>query len=239
MEHALVIVILFAGMVASVALKKLTLSGALAGGILGEVIFLGTGWVGLSLLATFFILGTAASSWRRNVKEKTGIAEKNKGRRNAGQVVANAGIAGGLALFAIYNSEASRFCTLMTAAAFSSATADTLSSELGNVYGRKFYNIISFKKDKRGLDGVVSPEGTLFGLAGSVAIALIYAVGFGLSVLVVWIVLAGTVGNIADSILGATMERARLVKNNGVNFLNTLIAAIVCGVLVLLFKTVY
>ncbi len=75
----------------------------------------------------------------------------------------------------------------------------------------------------------------MFGVAGSMAIALIYAIGFGLSLIVLWIVLAGTAGNIADSILGATAERARIIKNNGVNFLNTLIAAVVGGVLSIAF----
>jgi uncharacterized membrane protein len=40
------------------------------------------------------------------------------------------------------------------------------------------------------------------------------------------IVLTGTIGNLADSILGATYERKGAIGNNAVNFLNTLIAAL-------------
>ncbi|RYZ15379.1 MAG: DUF92 domain-containing protein, partial [Sphingobacteriales bacterium] len=98
-------------------------------------------------------------------------------------------------------------------------------SELGILYGRKCYNILGFRKDTCGKDGVISLEGSLFGLAGSTLIGLIYcgALGFGPELLL--IIVAGTIGNLTDSFLGATLERSGILKNNGVNFLNTLIAA--------------
>ena len=77
------------------------------------------------------------------------------------------------------------------------------------------------------MDGVISLEGTLFGLAGSVLIAMIYSVRTGWSQPFWWIIIAGTLGNFSDSMLGATLERRRLLKNNAVNFLNTLVAATV------------
>ena len=230
-NYIIVFIILLAGMGAAVRLRKLTEQAAVTGGLLGALLYAGVGAMGLILMAVFFILGTAATSWRRTLKEKAGIAEKNKGQRRAVQVAANAGVAGALALLAVYNAEAFRFCTLMIACSFSAATADTLSSELGSVYGKKFYNIITFKKDKRGLDGVISWEGTLIGVGGSMIIAAVHALGFGWSIAFAWIVLAGTAGNMADSVLGATVERRGMVKNNAVNFLNTLIGALVGGLL--------
>jgi uncharacterized protein (TIGR00297 family) len=113
------------------------------------------------------------------------------------------------------------------AGAFSSATADTLSSELGTVYGKKFYNILTFQKDKKGLDGVVSFEGTGIGIAGSAVMATIYCLGAGWSLAFLWIVIAGTIGNLCDSVLGATVERRQIIGNDVVNFLNTLIGAMV------------
>jgi uncharacterized protein (TIGR00297 family) len=142
--------------------------------------------------------------------------------------VANAGVAALLGLLTIFFPEhRSLFCVMM-AASLSSATADTLSSELGNVYGRRYYNIVNFRKDERGLDGVVSMEGTLFGIAGSVVIALIYALGFTWSVnVLVIIIIAGTIGNILDSVLGATLQRKHFVNNDAVNFFNTAVAALI------------
>jgi uncharacterized protein (TIGR00297 family) len=111
------------------------------------------------------------------------------------------------------------------AACFSSATADTLSSELGTVYGRKFYRITTLRPDKKGLDGVISFEGTLIGLCGSAVIAALYAIPYN-GQFFTTVVLAGTAGNLADSFLGAVWERKGRLSNDAVNFLNTLVAGI-------------
>jgi uncharacterized membrane protein len=38
-------------------------------------------------------------------------------------------------------------------------------------------------------------------------------------------------GNLADSFMGATLERQQVLSNNAVNFLNTFLAALVAGAL--------
>ena len=222
------IIVLLSGVFFSIWFKKLTVTGSITGGIIGSLLYLGGNWAGFLLMASFFSLGTAATSWRRNQKERSGIAEGRKGKRTASQVLANGGAGAVLGLLAWALPQHEDVFQLMMACAFSSATADTLSSELGNVYGRRFYNVLSFKKDQRGLDGVISLEGTCFGIAGSVVIALVYSFGYGWSRNFIWIILAGTVGNAADSFLGALFERRSLLHNDLVNFFNTLVGALVC-----------
>lgn len=225
----LVVLLLGLGMVYSVRAGKLTAAAAWTGGVLGLLIFLGSGFAGLALLALFFGLGTAASGWRVADKRRLGLAEENRGRRTAGQVVANAGVAGLLGLLAWQWPPAAPLAHLMLAGSFAAATADTLASELGNVYGRRYYNILTFRPDTRGLNGVVSLEGTALGLAGTAGLALCYCLGFGWGPAFGWLLVAGTAGNLADSVLGATVERRGYLTNNAVNFLNTLTGALVAG----------
>ena len=226
LQYIFLLILLTGGALTSIWTGKLTTVAGITGILLGLVIFIGTGWLGLLLMAFFFLLGTLATAWKRNKKESWNIAERNKGRRSASQVLANGGMAGILALLAIVWPEKADLFTLLIAGVFSSATADTLSSELGSLYGSRFYNILSFRKDTRGLDGVISLEGTLCGVAGSTVIAIIYAPGFGWNKYFACIILAGTAGNVVDSVLGASLERKHYLQNDAVNFLNTLAAAV-------------
>ncbi|AMR34598.1 hypothetical protein A0256_17135 [Mucilaginibacter sp. PAMC 26640] len=215
------------------ALGKLTLAGTITGALTAISLYLGFLFAGLSLLGTFFILATLATWWQKRVKAQTGNF-KHPEKRNAYQVVANGGIAAFFGLlnfygFSYYNS----FATL-AAAALASATADTLSSEMGTVYGKRFYNVITFKTDLNGRDGVISLEGTLIGIAGSVAIALVFSVSAGFSRHSIIILIAGTAGNLFDSVLGATLERKGYIKNNIVNFLNTAFAALLAYLILLI-----
>lgn len=233
-QFGLVLLVLGLGMAYSVRAGKLTTPAVWLGGLLGVLIFLGAGFTGLALLALFFGLGTAASAWKVADKRRLGLAEENKGRRTAGQVLANAGVAGLLGLLSWQLPAQAALLQLMLAGSFAAATADTLASELGNVYGRRYYNVLTFRPDTRGLNGVVSLEGILLGAAGSALLAAIYCLGFGWGGAFWWLVVAGTAGNLMDSLLGATLERRHYVSNNVVNLLNTLVGALTAGGLALL-----
>lgn len=226
MQYIVVVVLLFIGVVESIRRRKLTRAGAIAGGITGLFVFIGGGFTGLAMLGAFFLSGTFATSWKRKQKAVAGLAQEERGQRTMGQVLANGGVAGMLGLLTLFFPEQKQVSALLMAGAFSSAMADTLSSELGTVYGKRFYNILTFRRDKKGLDGVVSAEGTTIGLVGSSLIALIYCTGFGWSAAFLWIIFAGTAGNIADSVLGAALERRGRIGNNVVNGLNTLTGAL-------------
>ncbi|HEY4197524.1 MAG TPA: DUF92 domain-containing protein [Mucilaginibacter sp.] len=219
------LLILIAIIIISVKTEKLTLAGALTGGLIALLIFIGAGYAGISMLAAFFVLGTAATIWKKNEKQRFKSTTDHT-KRNSGQVLANGGVAAITGILAWYIPAQAELLRIMMAASLTSAMADTLSSELGMIYGRRFYNIATFKKDERGLDGVISLEGTLIGLAGSIIIAIIYAIGFGWNNAFFIILIAGTIGNLSDSFLGALLERKKYLNNDSVNFLNTLIAAL-------------
>ena len=212
--------------------NKLTPSAGVAGWVMGLIIFAGAGYAGLAMLSLFFALGTIATTFGKTSKMLLGLSSSGESCRRMSQVIANGGVGALLALLMLLLPGNHKPLLLtMLAASLSSATAATLSSELGNVYGSRYFNIISYKKDTRGLDGVISLEGTLFGIAGSIFIALGYALfmnnfsGFFI------IVFAGTMGNVADSVLGATVEKRRYLDNDAVNFINTSVGALVACLL--------
>jgi len=235
LQYVLLLVILAGAMIGSVAAKKLTVAAALTGGVLGVLVFAGAGFTGIVMVAIFFLVGTMATSWKKGYKERAGLSEINSSKRNAGQVMANACAAGICGLLCYFLQQYVPVLRIMMAASLSSAMADTLSSELGNVYGKRFYNILTLQKDTRGLNGVVSLEGTAIGIVGSVVIALVYAFGLGFSwSIFLIIIISGTIGNLSDSVLGASLERKCYLNNDAVNFLNTAIAAIAALILYIL-----
>ena len=234
-EYLVVSIILLAGMVYAVKTRKLDLKAAMVGGLIAALLFAGSGWVGLSIMIAFFLIGSAATGWRMSFKVERGLEDGNKGKRKAAQVVANGRVAALLSVLAFTFPEKSNLFFIAIGACFSSATADTVSSELGNVYGRKFYNVLSMQTGNRGSDGVVSIEGTLFGFAGSVVIAVIYLLTSKDLPGSLIVILAGNLGNLSNSVLRATLQQKGYLNNNWVNFLNTIISATAAIVLQSLF----
>lgn len=233
LNNVIVGLILLTGALLSARLKKLTVPAAVMGALLGWLVFAGGGYTGLGMLAAFFVLGTLATGWGRRRKSDLAGNEKNASTRTMGQVLANGGVAALAGLAALIFPVHGEIFVVVMAGSLASATADTLSSELGMVYGRRHYNILTWRPDQRGLDGVVSLEGTLIGIAGSAVIAMLYAIGHRWDGTMGVIILAGTAGNLADSLLGATLERKGIIGNDMVNFLNTLTAGVLASLFTL------
>lgn len=208
---------------------KIDVLGGLVGGLIGLGIFVGGGFVALGLLLVFFMAGSAVSHWRKNEKTLMGLEQENQGKRSVRHAIANGGIAAICGLLAWGFPAYSAVLLTALAASFASAAADTFSSELGNVYGRRYVDVLTFKPGIKGQDGIISLEGSLLGALGSLLIALAFGMGHGWSgdVLLVWG--TGLIGNHMDSILGASVQRRGQLNNDEVNLLSTLIAAIIGG----------
>ena len=86
--------------------------------------------------------------------------------------------------------------------------------------------IATFSKVEVGSDGVVPVQGSLAGFVGAFFIGLLtsWALGIGLGGAIV-IGIAGVTGMIGEWVLGASLED-KLMSNEGVNFMATLIGAI-------------
>jgi uncharacterized protein (TIGR00297 family) len=194
-------------------------SGALAGGIVGFLVLAAGGWGAYALLWAFFLLGTLATRLGYRRKRAAGTAQSHEGRRGAGNVVANCGVAAALLLL--------RAPAFAFAAALAAALADTLGTEVGTLYGRRAYSPLTLRPVPAGTPGGISVPGTLACLLGAALIGLAGA-GLGLvpRALVAVTVAGGFLGALAESALTTLVSRfgARL-DHEFSNALNTFVAA--------------
>ncbi len=203
--------------------KGVSWSGAVAGAVVCFLLYVSAGGRAVAALVSVFALTWMATRFGYSRKQKLGTAEKGDGRR-ASQVLANLGVATVAAvLYAVLGKVG---FLLAMAAALAEAAADTVSSEIGQAMGANPRLITTWNVVPAGTDGGVSFAGTL---AGVIAAVLVSAV-CGFTGLLAWkwfgiAVGAATVGMMADSFLGAWLERRGILNNDLVNFLGTLVAA--------------
>ncbi|MEJ2084673.1 MAG: DUF92 domain-containing protein [Acidobacteriota bacterium] len=200
--------------------------GAVAASLIGTTILWLMGPAGYLCLLTFFLVGTLATRVGTKAKTALGVAEGHGGRRRAANAFANGGVASICALFAVVADDANLFVFAFVAS-LAAACADTVESEIGQAWGHPTLLITSFKPVEPGTDGGVSALGTLAGLGGALLISF-EAVALDLFA---WraalpIALVALVATVLESLLGATIERRGLLNNQGVNFSNTLVAAL-------------
>ncbi|HEY0264832.1 MAG TPA: DUF92 domain-containing protein [Granulicella sp.] len=175
-------------------------------------------------LMALFALTFVATRFGRSRKERMGVAETRQGRR-ASQILANLGVAG------LCSGGASPVLFAACVAALAEATADTVSSEMGQALGGRTLLLTSWKEVPAGTDGGISVWGTTLGAAGAGIIVLVTAFTGRMSVEVGLVSFAaGVAGLLFDSLLGATLERWGWLGNDWVNFASTMFAAIAGGI---------
>lgn len=212
-------------------IRAASVTGMLAGIFLSllAVILGGYGW--FAVLVTFFGLGGLISKYRYEEKLARGLAQANQGARTSGNVLANAGAAlGALLGFAAGGGlgvEPTAFLFAFTGS-IAAAMSDTCSSEIGGLYDDPRL-LTTLELVEPGTDGGVTWQGEIAGLAGAAIVGLVGLAFFQFSLLGLTVILAaGAVGMTVDSLLGATVEGARL-GNQGVNLLATIAAGLLAG----------
>lgn len=202
----------------------LSSSGALGAVAVGTAVFTFGGAVCSAVLIAFFALSSALSKVGRQRKRVLDDVAVKGSRRDLGQVLANGGVA---ATLAVVSRSTPRRAALRTAfvGAMAAVTADTWSTEIGALSRRAPRSIVTGHVVQPGVSGGVTPLGLGASLAGGACIGLVAALAEWLEdgrmcrsagKTVAMATLAGMAGSVADSLLGATIQRGYRCPRCGV-----------------------
>ncbi|XP_064198451.1 transmembrane protein 19-like isoform X2 [Anguilla rostrata] len=209
--------------------KSLDYSGALGGMLVGFVLTMANMSFFASLL-TFFLTSSKLTKWKGAVKKKMDAEYKEGGQRNWMQVFCNGGVPTELAL--LYMIEVgpgempvdfgkqytATWMCLSLLGALSCSTGDTWASEVGPVLSRSPPRLITtWQVVPAGTNGGVTPVGLVASLLGGVTVGVAYFITQLLFVkdlslaapqwpIVVYGGMAGLLGSMLDSVLGAIMQ---------------------------------
>ena len=198
-------------------------SGTVAGAGVCFSLFWGAGPGAFLGLLSLFGLTWAAT--RTGLTSKRNRATAERVARSASQVLANVGVAALCALG--YGLIREPWLLLAMAAALAEPAADTVSSECGQTFSQRVFLITNLERVEAGTDGGVSVAGTLSGSLAAFLVSAICVWGCGLPQRWIWVsTAAGIVGMVADSYLGALLERRGRLGNDAVNFLGTFVGAL-------------
>jgi uncharacterized protein (TIGR00297 family) len=185
--------------------KSLSMSGAVAAAILGTIVFGLGGLAHTAVLLTFFISSSFLSRLFNNKKKATDEKYAKGSRRDAGQVLANGGVAGICVILGLVFPDNPLF-SWMYCAAFAAANADTWATELGVFSKHPPRLITTFKQVEMGTSGGVTLLGTISALAGAGLIGGVVFLFFPFNTSILWIAIAGLFGSLVDSWLGGKLQ---------------------------------
>jgi uncharacterized protein (TIGR00297 family) len=221
--------------------KILDAGGSVASFIVGIVIAIFGNIYWLITLIGFLIVTFIVTKIKFNYKQSKGVAQGKHGERNAKNVFANGLIPVIIPVFRYWLGDP--LAGFLFIIAISEAASDSFANEIG-VLSNRAYLITNLKKRVRpGTDGGVSVLGEMAGLVGAFIPALlgwILISEFNHNLITVTNspqmpmtvatllvpMLIGFLGCHIDSILGATLQRRKLISNDTVNFLSVIICVL-------------
>jgi uncharacterized protein (TIGR00297 family) len=186
--------------------------GAVAGVIVGTMVFTCGGPLFWIVLMAFFVSSTALGYVGQDEKKPLKKIHQKGNRRDMFQVLANGGVGALCAL--LYKLTGNPAWAVGFAVSFASSNADTWASELGVLSRRQPVSLVTVRPVTRGVSGGVSILGSVMSLAGALFIALLFAVenlsmGIvpgGFLRLAVFVTIGGLLGSLLDSFLGAGIQ---------------------------------
>ena len=186
--------------------RSLDRGGAAAGFAMGTVAMI-AGWSWGALLLALFISVSLLSRLGAAEKERRvgGVVEKG-GERDTSQIIANGAVFTIAALGSLI--APGQMWYGIAAGALSFSAADTWATEIGTLSRAQPYLITSGTRVPPGTSGAVTLLGSVAAIGGALfmAVAVMFA-RWPLSL--VAIVLAGVIGALADSVIGATLQCRR------------------------------
>lgn len=198
----LVLAAMIAG--ASYRVGALDTSGAIATTVVGALTF---GFGGLTagiLLVLFFVSSSALTFLRKDEKRALAGYFSKGGRREVTQVLANGAVAASASVLFGLSGEVMWLAGV--AGALAASTADTWGTEVGVLSRQLPRMITNGSLVPHGTSGGVTFNGSLAGVGGAALIGLASAVLAGEALLFPIVILAGTIGMLVDSLLGATVQ---------------------------------
>ncbi len=194
-----------AAVVAYVArrVRSLSRSGAWAAVFVGSITFGFGGPVPAALLLIFFVSSSALSRVGRRRKAAVAAAFDKTGERDAGQVLANGGLAAAAAL-AYGFSRDDRWLAAI-AGALAAVNADTWATELGVLSRGWPRRLTDGRVVEPGTSGALTLDGLLASLGGAALVALPAGLASG-TILGAAATVGGFTGALADSLLGGTVQ---------------------------------
>ena len=241
---AIVVNSVLLGVAAIVPKKLLTPGGLINAWILGVIVWGCLDWQGYLLVMFYFLVGSGVTFVGKAQKEALGIAEARSGARGAGNVWGSA-LVGAICAILVWVLVAQNpaveiiptpiansliaLLKLGFVASFCTKLSDTCGTEIGKAYGQRTFLITTLKPVPRGTEGAVSLEGTIAGVVGSIAIAVVgWLLGLISLIGILICAIAAFVATTIESLIGATIEdKVSFLTHDVVNIVNTLIGAIV------------